>query len=1017
MDYIAYKHIQAGERDAFLRRFALVPLRENPIDYLVLLGEYSFAFDDFSLYTDEHKVALDTLIQQFYRSNHHTTPWIAGVYTAVKLAEQHYQDERYLQALIDLREYLFAHNLRKGTLVMSSTCREARAEVLSVCAPYIIFDAEDLVVVSAFEELKTTSFFQDEETLLHILLYALIKREFDFVRQWLWYYQEHYGITDATSCSGEQQNSLYRYILWKFQQTMGKPILHKPYGNSNPYLPQPYERFPKIVSSDDRIIIQAVCQGNKTPTLYLTEDDGSTSKYSGVLKGAQKGSWEFLVGPFDSGEFSYYISQEEYQTEVYTCTIFEKLPLSAEVLCQVCPIEGGGKCMDNLDLTKSYQLGDQLYLHWNLPQETLYYGFGERFNAILQQKGDVDTFVYSQYKDQGLKTYMPIPLCFTDQGVGFFAKSYGNTHFRLGKNGSLGITLDSTEDVLYVLQGDHANMIKQYWRLTGKPELLPPWSLGPWMSSNNWASQKDVLDQMNTTLQEDIPSSVLVIEQWSDEATFYQFNDAKIVHDSSNCGTSSLVTQESSVTNGNYEYRGRWPNPKGMVEKLHNNGLKCVLWQIPVIKSTPNLRNIQRNKDLAYAKEHGYLVKHADGTPYAISEDWFKESAIIDFTNPEAVQWWLSKRDYLLDEVGIDGFKTDGGECIFAHDIALYDGTPPNQARNRYAESYLQGYYQYGKARAQNNDTNYISFSRAGFSGAHTYPAHWAGDERSTFAAMQRTLVAGINASLSGIIYWGFDLGGFNGDIPTVDLYIRSTQFATFAPIMQYHAESRGEFNQDRTPWNIADRWNDTRALIVYRTYAHLRMQIIPYIEWTIRQIVTTGEPLMKPVSFDITDQYYFGSSLLVCPVMEEGVTSRQVYLPEGEYVDFFTLQRYGGAKWLCFEAPLDRFPLFLRIGEPLFLAPCDALGMGMSNDSWKVDVPMVVVTSADGCYKYEDTIITLENGCVNVNSCNYAGGTVSILDPLGVVREGHFVGLPKTFQWFDQHIMRYEVKICFKTK
>ncbi len=1026
MDYIAYKHIHAGEQELFLRHFSTLDITQNTIDYLVLLGEYSFAFDDFSLYEKNHKAILDALIEEFYKESCHTTPWIAGVYTAIKLAESHFQDPAYLQALIDLREYLFTHNLREGTLIMSSKHRYVQGELFSVCSPYIIFDAEDLVVVSAFNEICSTDFYKDPSTLLQLLLYGLVKREYSFVRNYITYYEGHYPCDDP----------LYLFLIWRMRRDMGAPVLHRPYGNSNPYCPQPYERFPKVVSTDDIVTIQAVCQGDTSPLLHIGE-----KSYLGVLQDKSTGCWEFSIGPFPAGVINYSISYGSYYTETYECEIFERKYLSqlldqstyalksTDTYVTIVPkgdilevslkkelptdnllrmndgnlatIEGVDSIQ--IDLRRSYILGDILYMHWIFPVGTNYYGMGERFNTLSQSEGVVDNFVYSQYKDQGRRTYMPIPLCFTSEDIGLFINSRRNTHFFFDRTEGLGISLQSKRDAITLLRGSHHEMLSQYWNLTGMPHTLPAWTLGPWMSSNNWSSQGEVLNQMERTLSEDIPSTVLVIEQWSDEATFYLFNDAIVTTDN-----------QSRLEYNDCTYRGRWENPKAMVDTLHQHGLRCVLWQIPVIKSTPNLRNIQRNKDLAYAESEGYLVRSTDRTTYTISEDWFKDSAIIDFTNPQAKEWWLSKRDYLLQDIGIDGFKTDGGECVFSCDIALDDGSEASEARNRYAESYLKGYYDYGASKK----SDYVSFSRAGFIGAHRYPGHWAGDERSTFDAFRRTIVAGINAATSGVLYWGFDLGGFNGDIPTVDLYIRATQMATFAPIMQYHAESRGEFNQDRTPWNIAERWDDHRAITLYRRYAHLRMQLIPYISWSLDQAILNGRPLMgglfldnprDSTLFNITDQYYFGPSLLVCPVVEEGSQGREVYLPHGEYIDFFTLEQYSGGRSLYYDSPLEIFPLFIKKGEPLFLAPSEILGEGMTNESWSVETPMVVVTSSEGYYQYGDIEITLTGGQVSVKGCD----TISVLDPLGVLKAESST----TFQWFDQRILRYEVCVCSKIK
>lgn len=322
--------------------------------------------------------------------------------------------------------------------------------------------------------------------------------------------------------------------------------------------------------------------------------------------------------------------------------------------------------------------------------------------------------------------------------------------------------------------------------------MLPAWALGPWMSSNNWDSEAEVRHQVDLSQKHEIPATVLVIEAWSDEATFYVFNDATYQE---NDGESA-----HQYTDFDFPEWGRWPDPKGMVKHLHENDLKCILWQIPIIKQVTSLTHLQKSNDEASLIRNDYGVKNTDGSPYRLPEGWFKDSLLLDFTNEDASRWWFSKRQYLLDDLHVDGFKTDGGECIFGNDLVFSDGSDGRLMRNKYPNDYISAYYDF----VQQNDG--ITFSRAGYAGAQAFPAHWAGDERSTWDAFKRSILAGLSSGMSGVIFWGWDLAGFSGPIPSAELYIRSTQMACFCPIMQYHAESKAEFNQDRTPWNIAER-------------------------------------------------------------------------------------------------------------------------------------------------------------------------------------------------------------------
>jgi alpha-glucosidase (family GH31 glycosyl hydrolase) len=177
---------------------------------------------------------------------------------------------------------------------------------------------------------------------------------------------------------------------------------------------------------------------------------------------------------------------------------------------------------------------------------------------------------------------------------------------------------------------------------------------------------------------------------------------------------------------------------------------------------------------------------------------------------------------------------------------------------------------------------------------------------------------------MSGVLFWGWDIAGFSEELPSAELYLRSTAMATFCPIMQYHSEytPAGAPSKDRTPWNIQAHTGDERVIAVYRWFAHLRMQLLPYIRTEAAHCAATGEPLMRPLLLDnpddpiawqMTDQYCFGRDLLVAPVIEPGATQRKLYLPRGEWRDLWDGSISAGGQWIVVEAPLNRIPVFVR--------------------------------------------------------------------------------------------------------
>jgi alpha-glucosidase (family GH31 glycosyl hydrolase) len=582
----------------------------------------------------------------------------------------------------------------------------------------------------------------------------------------------------------------------------------------------------------------------------------------------------------------------------------------------------------------------QLRLVFESPPSEAFYGFGERFNALNQRGNVLDVRVYDPYKDLRTRTYLPVPFFLSSQGYGLYVDSSRDVVFDLASTQpdrlsfSAELAGEGMLDFHVMEAADPSQIIAAYTDLTGKPHLPPIWAFGPWMSSNEWNSQARVMEQVAKTFEHGIPTTVLVIEAWSDESTFYIWNDAQY----------SPKPPEARFSYGDFTFPpdGRWPDPKTMVDELHRRGLRVLLWQIPVNKHLGS-PHAQHDADEAHMVKKGYCVQEADGQPYRIrSPLWFSGGLVLDFTNPEAVQWWLNKRACLLDDIGVDGFKTDGGEHLWGQALRFADGRRGDEVCNIYPNLYVGAYHRFASEKRK-GDT--VTFSRAGFAGAQAYPCHWAGDEDSTWQAFRASILAGLNAGISGIPFWGWDLAGFGGEIPSAELYLRAVAMAAFCPIMQYHSEynEHREPCRDRTPWNIQERTGDADVIPVFRKYANVRMNLLPYIYSEAWKSSQSGVPLMRalPVEFpadlacrDYPYQYFFGDHLLVAPVVEENRTNWPVYLPEGTWHSLWTGETQKGPKVLDYPAPKELIPVFVRAGAvlPLNLGERYALGDGVGN-------------------------------------------------------------------------------------
>lgn len=416
-----------------------------------------------------------------------------------------------------------------------------------------------------------------------------------------------------------------------------------------------------------------------------------------------------------------------------------------------------------------------------------------------------------------------------------------------------------------------------------------------------------------------IPIGVVVLEAWSDEVNFYVWNDAQY--------TARPGDESPRLADFTYPADGKWPNPKQMIDDLHTQGTRLLLWQIPVLKHVTEAAlqyNAQHDADEAHMLAQGYAVTMANGAPYRVRPPWFRGSLLPDFTNVAASAWWFSKRRYLVEEMGVDGFKTDGGEHLWAREARFADGRLGDELVNTYPLEYTRAYTEF---LDETKPGDSLLFSRAGFAGSQRYPAHWAGDEVSTWEAYRASVLAMLNAGLSGIPFIGWDIAGFSGSLPSAELYLRAAAMSVFCPIMQYHSEYwRGTPSRDRSPWNMQACTGDERIIPFFRRFVEWRTALLPYVVACAQESARTGAPLMRALPFDFLDdnhaasyplQFLFGESLLVAPITAPGVTEQSVYLPRGErWVDVWSGIEHEGGIEVTVDAPLEGIPLFVRAGR-----------------------------------------------------------------------------------------------------
>jgi alpha-D-xyloside xylohydrolase len=514
-------------------------------------------------------------------------------------------------------------------------------------------------------------------------------------------------------------------------------------------------------------------------------------------------------------------------------------------------------------------------------------GTGERFTK-MDLSGH--TFQLKNQDAQGVnnrRTYKNIPFYLSSRMYGVFMHTSAYSKISLADHSTRSVQLLSEEPVmdLFLMGGNTPEEILfEYRRLTGFPTMLPLWSFGAWMSRMTYFSAEEVNNICKKLRDEDFPCDVIHLD------------------------TGWFVTDWLCEWKFNQE---RFPEPQQFIKKLRENGFKVSLWQMPYIAAAA------AQHDEALTKKYMCVLKESEkqgGSNFSALD----YAGTIDFTYPKATEWYKNLLRNLL-EMGVVCIKTDFGEEI--HLDAEYHSLKPELLNNLYALLYQKAAFEATKEITGEG----IVWARAGWAGCQRYPLHWGGDAACTWDGMAGSLKGGLHLGLSGFGYWSHDVPGFhslpdfmNSVVPD-DLYVRWTQFGVFSSHLRYHGTSKREPYEYPAISAIVRRW------------LKLRYALIPYILEQSKKVTATGYPMLRALlmhhhddkmCWHIDDQYYFGDDFLVAPVMNSE-NKRDVYLPEGKWINFFSGSVSEGSCWLKdFEAPLDEMPVWVKYGSSVPVYP-----------------------------------------------------------------------------------------------
>ena len=539
-----------------------------------------------------------------------------------------------------------------------------------------------------------------------------------------------------------------------------------------------------------------------------------------------------------------------------------------------------------------------------LSSDTPVYGLGEKGGA-LNKRGQL---VNSRVEDAlGVNTDL----------------SYKNTPFAwaITANGCWGVLAHTTVDVAqgvghaqwsnrsYVIVADEpqldlfffaadtpAQIISAYHRITGKPENVPLWSLGAWVSRAYYRNEADILATAREFRDRRFPVDVITFDgrAWQDTPTRFHFN-----FDPS-----------------------RYPDPKRVIGELKTLNYKICCWEYPLVSvHHPEYRKYEQS---------GYFLKKADGSELVFEWDTGKKttpfgptltplppSGLVDFTNPAAYAWWRDEHKKLW-ELGVDTIKSDFGEQV-PQDALAHNGDTGARVHN--VNSHLYNRCVYEASREAYGDQACV-WGRAGWIGSQRHPLQWGGDPQSDWEGLVNSLRAGMNHGHSGTPFHATDVGGFYGATqPEPALYLRWVQAAVFASHFRIHGIGA------REPWCFGKEVER-----IAREFFEIRYKLLPYLRGACDLAAKTGLPVMRSMALMRPDdrvarsfeqQFYCGPHLIVMPVLNrEGDV--EGYLPEqaGGWYELWSGMNVDGGEVISLNYDLERIPVFVKAGTALPIGP-----------------------------------------------------------------------------------------------
>jgi alpha-glucosidase len=542
--------------------------------------------------------------------------------------------------------------------------------------------------------------------------------------------------------------------------------------------------------------------------------------------------------------------------------------------------------------------GSEFRIWKSMPEDEHYFGLGDKTGPLDHRDlaftmWNMDMFGWQESTDP---LYKDLPFFLgvrKNTTYGIFLDNTYRSSFDFGKESRDAYSFGSEGGELnyYFFYGpDAKRVVSDYTALTGRTPLPPLSSLGYQQCRYSYYPEARVREIASEFRKRKIPADIIYLD------IDYQEKNRPFTVD-----------------------RERFPHFEQMIKDLHQQGFKLITITDLHIAKVPGYKPYDEGM------AHDYFVKNPDGSVY-VGPVWPGNSVFPDFTRSAVRAWWGSLYTEFVND-GIRGFWNDMNEpAVFVYpsktmplDTVHYveqRKTDHREIHNVVGMQNVRGTYE-GLLRLQPNARPFV-LTRATYAGTQRYAATWTGDNTASWNHMRLSVPQLINMGLSGYAFVGDDIGGFNGS-PTPELLTRWMELGAFNPIYRNHA-AKG--TRDREPWVDGPEHEAIR-----RKYIETRYRLLPYIYTGMEEASRTGVPLMRPMFMEFpkeitlatnSDQYMFGSGLLVAPKTWPFVGPYDVLLPNGDWFNYWTGEKLAGGRAIQVNPPMDTLPVYVRAGTIL---------------------------------------------------------------------------------------------------